>query len=474
MAGFSPIWFTASLFIFFQVGFSLVFHEVPSHEIVPSTLHTRSSEELDFSYLDLLSRDSFYWTGIQNGHFALANLTIDLPGVDETVVSMEKFAHLLSSVQCMNRTMTLGFKNDKAYSYIKHRWQWLNEIDPHKLVVVAGAGDCGWNPSRFPFSASRAVFDDVASTVNLVGRTMAWKEFQDYELTVGNFRPVSTSALAQRDIDKTLSLPFNHPLPFSSGKIETPVDALDLTWFCADCGTEGSFDFGFHIETKLGVPKGASISLSPNGVKAVLSPRIAVQADIGGEIDDEWEVGKIPIGGISIPGGILDVGPQITFSIGYAVGPLQGSAGITTGITVGIPDNSELEISLMSPDVSSTGWTPELDTEPLSVDARLLGEVLLYVKASVDLSAEALGHGFEAGINLQPYVAGALTAQATTDEACPGEGDNYGVKVYPRAGVALNADVAKASEPEDPLAEAVIAVRIIIGVKLMNLTLYSL
>ncbi|KAL2863315.1 uncharacterized protein BJX67DRAFT_262830 [Aspergillus lucknowensis] len=457
MARLSQGWFSAFLpFLFFQVSLSLVFKEAPASDVVPTDLHTRAVEDLDFSILDLLSRDSFFWTGTQNGHPALANLTIDLPGDDENVVTVDRFKHLLMSVQCTDRTMTLGFKDDKAYGYIKRGWQWLNDLDPRKLVVVAGAGDCGWNPTRFPFSAATVDFDDVANTAKLHGGAIAWKDFQNYELTVGNYRPVS-NPLGQRDIDKSLSLPFNLPLPFSSGKLQTPVDALDLTWFCADCGTEGSFDFGFHIETKLGIPTGASISLSPNGVKATLNPRIAIQADIGGDIDNEWEIGKIPIGGISIPGGILDVGPEITFSIGYSVGPLQGSAGITTGVTVSIPDDSELEISLISPDVSSVGWDPDLETKPVTVDARLVGEVLLYVKASIDLTAEALGQGFEAGINLKPYVGGGIMGQATSDEVCPGEGDHFGVKVYPKAGVALVADVAEADDPEDPLAEATIA-----------------
>jgi hypothetical protein len=47
---------------------------------------------------------------------------------------------------------------------------------------------------------------------------------------------------------------------------------------------------------------------------------------------------------------------------------------------------------------------------------------------------------------------------SASGEVCPGEGDHVGVKVFPRAGVALNADVAKASDPEVPLVEAVVAV----------------
>lgn len=287
--------------------------------------------------------------------------------------------------------MTVGLQSQKAFDHVKRVWKWLNEGEPHKIIVVAGAGECGWNPSRIPFSASKVRFNDADNTANLVGKTIEWKEFQNYELTVGNYQPVSTSALAQRDVDEDMTLPFDIPLPFSSGSLQTPVDNLKLTWYCGDCGTKGSFDLGFHIETKLGIPTDASISLSPNSVSTVLNPRIAIQSDLTGDIDDEWPIGTIPIGGITIPGGILDVGPEIIFSLGYSVGPLQGSAGIQTGVTVTIPDEAELEIGLLDPDVSSDGWDAEVETEDVILDARLTGDALVYFKAAIGLSAKALG-----------------------------------------------------------------------------------
>ncbi|KAL4939268.1 hypothetical protein BDV06DRAFT_231138 [Aspergillus oleicola] len=457
-------WLGVSLFVlFFQLSLSLVFDEIPGPDVLPSTLETRTDD--DFSMLDMLKKDSFYWTGTQNGHLALANLTIDLPGEDETVVSLDRFKHLLRSINCTNRTMTVGFTSQKAYDHIRRGWVWLNDREPHKLVVVAGAGECGWNANRMPFYASTILFNDTSNSATLTGNAIAWKEFQNYELTVGNYKPVASSKLArslaraQRDMDESMSLPFDIPLPFPSGQLNTPpgVTDLALTWFCTDCGTKGSFDFGFHIETKLGIPQGASISLTPNSVSTTVNSRIAIQADLTGSLGHEWEIGGIPIGGISIPGGILDVGPAITFSLGYSVGPLQGSAGVTSGVTATIPDGAELEIDLIDPDVESTGWDAEVTAEDVVLDARITGDVQIYVKASIELSAEALGQGFEAGINLKPYAGAGLTAQASTDEVCPDSGSNFGVMVYPKAGIALNAAVAKASEPEDPLVEAVIA-----------------
>ncbi|KAL4964406.1 uncharacterized protein BDV14DRAFT_200932 [Aspergillus stella-maris] len=464
MARLSQGWLCMSLFVlFFQLSLSLVFDEIPGPDVLPSTLQTRADD--DFSMLDMLKKDSFYWTGTQNGHLALANLTIDLPGDDETVVSLDRFAHLLRSIDCTNRTMTVGFTNQKAYDHVRKVWNWLNDQDPHKLVVVAGARECGWNAYRVPFYASTIAFNDTSNSATLTGKAIAWREFQNYELTVGNYNPVSGSKLARtlnlhgRDMDESMSLPFDIPLPFPSGQLNTPpgVSDLALTWFCSDCGTKGSFDFGFHIETKLGIPQGASISLTPNSVSTTINSRVAIQADLTGSLGHEWEIGGIPIGGISIPGGILDVGPAITFSLGYSVGPLQGSAGVTSGVTASIPDEAELEIDLLDPDVEASGWDADVQAQDVVLDARIVGDVQIYVKASIELSAEALGQGFEAGINLKPYAGAGLTAQASTDEVCPDSGSNFGVMVYPKAGIALNAAVAKASEPEDPLVEAVIA-----------------
>lgn len=64
MARFSRNWLVASFFfILFQIGFALVFDEVPASDVVPSSLQTRASEDVDLSMLELLKKDSFYWTG---------------------------------------------------------------------------------------------------------------------------------------------------------------------------------------------------------------------------------------------------------------------------------------------------------------------------------------------------------------------------------------------------------------------------
>lgn len=78
--------------------------------------------------------------------------------------------------------------------------------------------------------------------------------------------------------------------------------------------------------------------------------------------------------GISIAGGILNLGPQLDFSVGYTVGPLMGSAGMFFGGSVGLSDGAALSMDLMSPSISASGWTPQFSSMPPSFDTGLVVE----------------------------------------------------------------------------------------------------
>jgi hypothetical protein len=160
---------------------------------------------------------------------------------------------------------------------------------------------------------------------------------------------------------------------------------------CEGCETKGSFDFGVHIKTNFGVPEAASLTLSPNSVSASFTPRLGLSGNMTKEISDEYELVKIPIDGISIPGGVLDLGPEIVFSFGYQIGPIKGSAGITSGVTISLQDSAELEIDFLSPDVSAGGWTPQVDTEPVKIDAKIEAGAEVYAKAEIQFSASVFG-----------------------------------------------------------------------------------
>ncbi|KAJ5092662.1 hypothetical protein NUU61_007532 [Penicillium alfredii] len=407
----------------------------------------------DFSGLDLLSVESFFWGGSEKGRSALGNLTLHMPGEAESIIAMEKFQPLLESSQCTKNSMTLNFKNERSYQYGQRIWKWVNDADDRTFVLVAGHGHCGWNKHRLPFIVSNVLFSDTKNTVTVTGKASDWKTVaHTYELLVGGH-----PSLAKRDASPSFSLDFNHPLPLSSKSVS--VGDVEFTYDCEDCGTKGEFDFEFQLKTELLIPKGVSMSLSPRGVSANFNPRLGLSANFTDKKSDERELGRIPIDGISIPGGVLDLGPEVVFSWGYELGPVVGTAGVSTGVSIGLQDAAKLAIDLTSPDVSASGWKPTVSQKPVTVDASISAGVQLNAKATVELALEALGQGFEVGVNLEPFAGAKFNVAASSAGACPEDPKKhrFGVKIAPSLGVNLNVEASTAGNEEEPILSQAIA-----------------
>lgn len=318
-----------------------------------------------------------------------------MPGDDENIIAISSFRYLLKSVQCTQSSVTLTFNDNGAYSYAKNAWQWVGVDKNRTFVLVAGAGDCGWNTVRQPFVISTIAFDDPDKTINLQGNASTWKNVaHTYELWVGKI-PSPPSRFKRRDIDEQLSIDFNHPFPTQSQTFPLP-SGVSVTLGCDNCGTQGSFDFDFHVQQVNLVPTAASVSLRPQGVGASLTPELGLSANFTGSFTDEISLGKISVDGITIPGppgseDILDVGPQIFFSLGFILGPLQGSASISAGVSVGIPDSSYVDISLIPLGISASGWTPTVSPIPFVVNGQISASAQDYAKVGVELAIDALG-----------------------------------------------------------------------------------
>lgn len=125
--------------------------------------------------------------------------------------------------------------------------------------------------------------------------------------------------------------------------------------------------------------------------------------DFTDRFSQELDIAKVPINVYSVSG-ILDLGPEVVFSLGFSVGPVSGSASVSSGIDIELMDSAELKIDLISPHVVHSGWTPQLRTEPMKVDAQIKAGGDFHAKAAIQLAAVAFGHGFEAGINLKPVL----------------------------------------------------------------------
>ncbi|KAF3028663.1 hypothetical protein E8E15_010708 [Penicillium rubens] len=451
MVNIRRFWLSSSLILSLlaQQGLSIVFEDTDAPGAINSLLERgdTSNEDAAYSVFDRLSKDSYYWSASQNGHKTLANLTVDVGDDEANIVSMEKFGHLLKSVDCTDNGMVVEFEDTRAFGYTQRGWQWVNDDDDRKLILVMGSKQCGWNSHRTPFIVSSIAFDKPSLKAKLSGVVTDWKRlFRNYEITVGKAPESSTS---RRDWDSEASLSFNHKFP-SANRYLFPV---------------GISPWIFH--TTYGTPKSASITLSPNGVSASLTPRLGLSGNITNEIADEFELISIPVQGISIPGGVLELGPEVVFSFGYQIGPVRGSAGISSGVTLSLEDSAELEIDFLSPDVSAGGWTPQVETEPMEMDAKIEAGAEIYTKAEVQFSASILDQGYEAGVNLKPYLGANIAV--STDKGLGVDvnlGADLGAHIAaggtkacltPRAGVSLNVDIAEVDTPEDPVIEKTIA-----------------
>ena len=329
--------------------------------------------------------------GSQNGHKTLANLTVDVGDDEANIVSMERFRHLLKSIDCTSHGMEVEFDSSRAFDYTQRGWQWVNDDDDRKLILIAGSKGCGWNAHRTPFIISSIAFDKSSLKAKLTGAKSTWKKlFRNYELNLGNVPESSSSSPERRDWDPSTSLSFNHPIPLNTA-INIPGTNVSVDVTCDDCKTTGSFDLGVHIKTEAGIPNAASFTLAPNGVSASFIPKLSLSGNVTQDLSDEHEIIKFPVEGISIPGGVFDLGPQIVLSYGYEIGPVQGSAEVSAGVTLSLADSAGLEIDLLSPDVSAGGWTPRVQTKPMTVNAEIEAGVEIYTKAEVQLEASVLG-----------------------------------------------------------------------------------
>ncbi|KAB8258725.1 hypothetical protein BDV32DRAFT_139455 [Aspergillus pseudonomiae] len=401
----------------------------------------------------------------QDGQPTFAEFAVETDD-DTSVVSLERFRYLLKSVRCTNTSLAVNFKSQKSFDYIKHSWKWVNAIERNTLIVVAGTGQCGWNTHRVPFAASKIEFDDHTKTAKLQARRSEWKDvFHSFELSVGRVAKeeahdtcVAPQHTKRKEHEKTLTMSFDHPWNLPQKDFSTPEDPFSLTLSCDQCGTKGSFELGFYLRTKKHIPKAATFTLTPHGVSARLGPKLTLSGDFTEEYSQQFDLAKIPIYGYSIPG-ILDLGPQVVFSLGFSVGPVSGSASVSSGIDISLLDSAELKIDLLSPHVVHSGWTPQVRAEPVQVDARIEAGVNIHAKAAIQLAAEALGHGFAAGVNLKPVLGATLSLSESTAGVCDDDEKHhvFGVSVAPSAGVSLNAEITRASDKGNPLAKLTIA-----------------
>ena len=71
----------------------------------------------------------------------------------DQMVLLEEFDDLTSAVDCKGAkgTMSLTFKDQDAFKYALRTWNYVNEKDDSKFLVIANHAGCGPDDQRQPY-----------------------------------------------------------------------------------------------------------------------------------------------------------------------------------------------------------------------------------------------------------------------------------------------------------------------------------
>lgn len=313
-----------------------------------------------------------------------------MPHEHENVLSMEEFHGMLSSVECSPHDMNLGFKDDQSFAYAKQVWDWVNGADNHTFLMVAGKGDCGNNTHRTPYLISQITYDEKHNIAHLNATVGTWKDLaHSYELRVGKVPMDKSLGLRRRDWTHDTYMDLSANLG-TKVKVETGSVSGELV--CDPCYTAGRMHFEFVIKTWVFVPHDVALRLNPEGVKVAATLRLNLASNFGTKIKlPSFDFPKIPLGGVSIPGGVLTIGPVLEITLGGEV-KLEGSVSVIAGASATLPDSALLEADLLSPENNQfSNWNPDVTTTPLKVQAKASANWKEYLQPALNLEAEALG-----------------------------------------------------------------------------------
>ncbi|OAL57253.1 hypothetical protein IQ07DRAFT_638608 [Pyrenochaeta sp. DS3sAY3a] len=399
--------------------------------------------------LDLLSAETFLW-GDEDGA-EVARLTVDMPRETENILSMEHFDGMLTDVTCSEETISMTFEEDASFAYAQATWDWVNGADNHSFVMVAGPGDCGSNANRIPFVVSCIQYNETTNTALLSVNQSDWKSIaHSFDLVVGSTGQGSNTDLRARDITKNTAIDFNHDFPFSLALSKGPLDAKLA---CTNCSTTGQFAIEFRVSQKFLVPTGASMKIVPQGISAVGQVKLSGSGELAEPITKTFDVLSIPLSALNIPG-ILEFGPFLAVAVGASLSPLSLSGGISAGATASFSDDAVLSVDLLDPTKNTfQGWTPNVKSLGVTVDASVTTTFGVFLQPSVEIRAEALGNGFEIGLNMKiPNVNAKITALSSSSGACPNAKPktNLGIKIGTSIGAQVSLQALKSGEA-DPL-----------------------
>lgn len=122
-----------------------------SHYEAAFGIQRRSNEH--HSDLEPKGQVELFWgEGNDDGTVAIANVTLTAPpGLP--IVLLERFESLTKYVDCNgdDGDMSLTFKSEDAFQRSLQAWDFVNQGEAHRFMVIANHDGCGWDSQRQPY-----------------------------------------------------------------------------------------------------------------------------------------------------------------------------------------------------------------------------------------------------------------------------------------------------------------------------------
>jgi hypothetical protein len=310
-------------------------------------------------------------------------------GEEELIISMERFADQLKSVNC-SQDMMMAFKSNASYSSAVASWDWVNFNENRTFIMIANYPGCGIENSRQPWVVTSAAYDPANLVVHLNATKQTWAQVaHTYSLDFGRYNPAAFgNSRRQFSGSKQITLDLAATLPVD---LSSSYRGIGIT--CHACGTRGKLSIEGHIESSWFKVTVFTITAKPSGVEADLNLALSLT---GSDPNFSWKPDPItfvtiPLGGFSIPE-LLTLGPDLQLGAGMAIDGLKGSATISSSVKVVIPDSSIAQVRLAgNKGATFSGWYPQFSAGPLSITSQLMATAEVFGQAKVGLALELLG-----------------------------------------------------------------------------------
>ncbi|KAF2762813.1 hypothetical protein EJ05DRAFT_506488 [Pseudovirgaria hyperparasitica] len=415
----------------------------------PLPINRKRKYDGETTDLDLRNQENFFWGANGAQSFVFANLTLYFPEEFEFVLSMERFRSLLKSVDC-DKSMSLTFYDNSTFAYATKAWEWVNDFKERQFVIIADDKRCAPEEQRQPWVVSEVHFDYKNFKIFMTAEQRGWEEIAStYSLSVGH-KPLEDHRL---DIRDEPDLEIGLRSDFSRQLFSTTISGIDLAVDCSNCGTTGSLDVDFDVDVSWFKLQSASMTLQPRDVAAFLELGLSAQGTLGQPYSWQKNLVSIPIQGFSIAK-ILKVGAFLDVDVGFELGEWTGSAQASLGARLDLSNAAVVKVDLVNSNKNQfSGWNPVLKPIPLTTDAKVEGSSEVYAQVGVELSASALGKGFEVSLEMKmPYIEADFAAMISTAGVCGGD-QTLGVDVDAQVGVDLSIQAATSGNEADPFWE---------------------